>query len=91
MSTELLFALASAAVALAYGVVSVKWILAQPDGNDRMREISQAIQEGAAAYLNRQYTTIGIVGAILTVVLFFHGLQIFNNFQRRSRTNRIIN
>ena len=71
MSTELLFALASAAVALAYGVVSVKWILGQPDGNDRMREIAQAIQEGAAAYLNRQYTTIGIVGAILTVVLYF--------------------
>ena len=71
MSTELLFALASAAVALAYGFVSVKWILSQPDGNDRMREIAQAIQEGAAAYLNRQYTTIGIVGAILTVVLYF--------------------
>lgn len=70
MSTELLFALASAIVALGYGFVSVKWILSQPDGNPRMREIAQAIQEGAAAYLNRQYTTIGIVGAILTVVLF---------------------
>lgn len=70
MSNELLFALASAIVALAYGFVSVKWILSQPDGNDRMREIAQAVQEGAAAYLNRQYTTIGIVGAILTITLF---------------------
>ncbi len=70
MSTELLFALVSGAVALAYGFVSVKWILAQPDGTDRMREISMAVQEGASAYLNRQYTTIGIVGVILAVVLF---------------------
>jgi len=70
MNTELLFALVSALVALAYGVVSVKWILAQPDGNERMREIANAVQEGAAAYLNRQYTTIAIVGAILTVILY---------------------
>ena len=71
MSTELLFALVSAAVALVYGVVSVKWILGQPDGNERMREIAGAIQEGAAAYLNRQYTTIAIVGAVLTAALFY--------------------
>ena len=70
MNTALLFALASAAVAIAYGMMSVKWILARPEGNDRMREIAQAIQEGAAAYLNRQYTTIGIVGVVLTIVLF---------------------
>ena len=59
----------SSLLAIGYGVVSVKWILGQPDGNERMREIAQAIQEGASAYLNRQYTTIGIVGAILTVVV----------------------
>ena len=70
MSTELMFALASAGVALAYGFVSVNWILSQSDGNDRMREIAQAVQEGAAAYLNRQYTTIGLVGVVLAVVLF---------------------
>ncbi len=69
MNTSLLFALASAAVAIAYGVMSVKWILSRPEGNDRMREIAQAIQEGAAAYLNRQYTTIAIVGVVLAVVL----------------------
>ena len=71
MGTELLFALVSAAVALVYGIVSVKWILSQPEGNERMREIAGAVQEGAAAYLNRQYTTIGIVGIALAAVLFF--------------------
>jgi K(+)-stimulated pyrophosphate-energized sodium pump len=71
MSTELLFALVCAAVALVYGIVSVKWILGQPEGNERMREIAGAIQEGASAYLNRQYTTIGMVGIVLTAVLFF--------------------
>jgi len=64
------FALLCGVVALGYGVWSVKWILALPDGNDRMREIAEAVQEGAKAYLNRQYTTIGIVGIILAVVLF---------------------
>ena len=65
MNTALWFALAASLLAIGYGVVSTKWILSQPDGNDRMREIAQAIQEGASAYLNRQYTTIGIVGAVL--------------------------
>ncbi len=70
MSNELIFSLVCAVAALAYGVVSIKWILAQPEGNDRMKEIAAAIQEGATAYLNRQYTAIGIVGAIMFVVLF---------------------
>ena len=70
MSTELIFALACAVAALAYGLVSIKWILAQPEGNERMREIAGAIQEGASAYLNRQYTAIGIVGVILLVILW---------------------
>ena len=70
MDTALWFALACSLLAIGYGFVSVKWILAQPDGSDRMREIGHAIQEGASAYLNRQYTTIGVVGGVLTVVLF---------------------
>ena len=71
MNTALWFALACSLLAIGYGVVSMKWILGQPDGNTRMREIAQAIQEGASAYLNRQYTTISLVGIILTVVLFY--------------------
>ena len=70
MSSALGFTLLCAIAALLYGAASIKWILGLPTGNDRMREIAAAVQEGAQAYLNRQYTTIGIVGAILLVVIF---------------------
>ncbi|ALG66832.1 sodium-translocating pyrophosphatase [Beggiatoa leptomitoformis] len=66
----LLFALLCAGGALIYGAVSIKWILAKPAGNERMQEIATAIQEGAQAYLNRQYTTIGIVGSIIFLILW---------------------
>jgi len=69
MSDNLLFALGCSVLALLYGVFSIKWILSKPTGNDRMREIASAIQEGAKAYLNRQYTTIGAVGAVILVVI----------------------
>ncbi len=65
-----MFALVCAVIAILYGAVSTKWILGLPTGNDRMREIQAAVQEGAQAYLNRQYTTISIVGAILLVAIF---------------------
>ncbi|HEY5973963.1 MAG TPA: sodium/proton-translocating pyrophosphatase, partial [Geobacteraceae bacterium] len=64
------FALACAAAAVVYGLVSAQWILGLPQGNDRMRQIAAAIQEGAGAYMKRQYTIIAIVGAVMFVALF---------------------
>ncbi|MCB1858373.1 MAG: sodium-translocating pyrophosphatase, partial [Gammaproteobacteria bacterium] len=71
MTVELIFALICAIGAVVYGFVSVKWILAQPEGNERMKEIAGAVQEGAKAYLNRQYLTIGVVGLALMVVIWY--------------------
>ncbi|SEP30840.1 sodium-translocating pyrophosphatase [Nitrosovibrio sp. Nv6] len=70
MATGLIIAIGCAMAALLYGVVSIRWIVALPTGNERMRDIAAAIQQGASAYLNRQYTTISIVGVILLMAIF---------------------
>ena len=65
-----LFALACAVAAVAYGLISAQWILGLPQGSDRMRQIAAAVQEGAGAYMKRQYTIIAVVGAVMFVALF---------------------
>ena len=69
MSEGLWFALACAIAALLYGAASIKWILDKPDGSEKMRGIAAAVQEGAKAYLNRQYGTIAMVGAVLFLLI----------------------
>ncbi len=62
-------ALGSALLAVIYGLLTTTWVLAKPAGNEKMQSIAAAIQEGAKAYMNRQYTTIGLVGVVLFVVV----------------------
>ncbi len=66
------FALACAAVAVLYGLYLTWWLLKQPAGNEKMQEIARAIQEGAAAYLRKQYTTIAVVAIVPFFLLGFY-------------------
>ena len=66
----LVFALLCGIAALAYGLFSIRWVLSRSEGTDEMQRIARAIQEGASAYMKRQYTTIAVVGAVLFVGLW---------------------
>ncbi|CAC9622898.1 Pyrophosphate-energized proton pump (EC 3.6.1.1) [uncultured Gammaproteobacteria bacterium] len=64
-------------IAVIYGLITISWINKQPAGSDKMREISDAIAEGAKAYLNRQYSTIGVVGGVLFIIItYFLGVPV---------------
>ena len=67
-----LFALVCSGVAILYGLYLTWWLMKQPTGNERMREISRAVQEGAAAYLRKQYTTVAFVAVVPFLAIGFY-------------------
>ena len=77
MSTGILFSVLAGIITIFYSLVSIRWILNKPVGNERMVEISSAIQDGASAYLGRQYKTISIVGlGIFLILVFLPGIGV---------------
>ena len=77
MSTGILFSVLAGVITIFYSLASIRWILNKPVGNERMVEISSAIQDGASAYLGRQYKTISIVGlGIFLILVFLPGIGV---------------
>ncbi len=73
-SSVIIFALVSGVVGIAYGVYLTFWVLRQDAGNETMQTIALAIQEGASAYLKRQYRTVGVVAGIMFLILWLTGI-----------------
>lgn len=71
MTASLIMALSCATLAIIFGALSTRWILSLPAGNARMLEIAKAVQQGAEAYLSRQYKTISVVGGVLFLIIGF--------------------
>src|SRR5579884_3118467 len=76
-----IFAIICSLIGILFGAGLIRWVLRQPEGNERMRQIAGAIQEGASAYLNRQYRTVAVVAVVITILLFLykigHGAQVW--------------
>lgn len=73
MSNIILFALGCGVIGILYSLITASWVLKQDKGSERMQAISDAVREGATAFLRREYTTVAMVGAVITVLLFFLG------------------
>ena len=73
MSNIILFALICGAVGIAYSLITASWVLKQDKGSERMQAISDAVREGATAFLAREYKTVAMVGVVVTILLFFLG------------------
>ena len=71
MSVELWIPIICGLIAVGYGAYAGKSVLSRDAGTEKMQQIAAAIQEGASAYLNRQYLTIGLVGIVIFIILFF--------------------
>ena len=74
MSKIVMFALAAGGLGVLYAIVTALWINKQSSGTDKMREISDAVKEGASAFLNREYKTVAIVAVVMFVLLYFLGI-----------------
>ena len=70
MSKIILFAMAAGGLGVLYAIVTALWINKQSSGTDRMREISDAVKEGASAFLSREYRTVAIVAVIVAIIIF---------------------
>ena len=86
MSLGIAFSLIAGLITIIYSLLSIRWILSQPVGNEKMVEIASAIQDGAAAYLGRQYKTIAIVGVVVLIIITIQVIMLFTFQVLNSKT-----